>query len=169
MSRRLKLDVNGRAIMSSLMNNIKILMAAGSFAFSSIVVAQGMTPAKEDLECRYLSIIEQGFLANHVKYSSRDLELANRLIEQYLKRLDPSKIYLVQNDVDAIKKSMINVFEKTKNRDCSFLDEAQKLILARVSDRSAFAKQFLGKDFKFDPTTEFGFDPDKRAWPKNGD
>jgi carboxyl-terminal processing protease len=155
--------------MSSLVNNIKILMAAGSFALSSIVVAQGMTPAKEDLECRYLSIIEQGFLANHVKYSSRDLELANRLIEQYLKRLDPSKIYLVQNDVDAIKKSMINVFEKTKNRDCSFLDEAQKLILARVSDRSAFAKQFLGKDFKFDPTTEFGFDPDKRAWPKNGD
>ena len=151
--------------MSSLTKGIKGLVVAGSLAISSIAAAQ----LKDGLECRYLTVIEQGFLANHVKYSNRDAELATRVTEQYLKRLDPSKIYLTQADVDAIKKSMTNVFEKTKNRDCSFLDEAQKLVLERVKDRDAFAKKYLGKDFKFDATTEFSFDPDKKPWPKNND
>ncbi|HWU41938.1 MAG TPA: PDZ domain-containing protein, partial [Bdellovibrio sp.] len=148
--------------MSSL---IKGLVVAGSLVISVAANAQ----LKDGLECRYLTVIEQGFLANHVKYSTRDTELATRVTEQYLKRLDPSKIYLTQADVDAIKKSMTNVFDKTKNRDCSFLDEAQKLVLERVKDRDAFAKKYLGKEFKFDATTEFSFDPDKKPWPKNGD
>lgn len=151
--------------MSSLTKSIKVLFVAGSLAISSVATAQ----LKEGLECRYLTVIEQGFLANHVKYSNRDAELATRVTEQYLKRLDPSKIYLTQADVDAIKKSMTNVFEKTKNRDCAFLDEAQKLVLERVKDRDAFAKKYLDKSFKFDSTTEFSFDPDKKAWPKNND
>ncbi|MDG0818018.1 S41 family peptidase [Bdellovibrio svalbardensis] len=151
--------------MSSLTKSIKGLVVAGSLAISSVAVAQ----LKDGLECRYMTVIEQGFLANHVKYSNRDAELATRVTEQYLKRLDPSKIYLTQVDVDAIKKSMTNVFEKTKNRDCAFLDDAQKLVLERVKDRDAFAKKYLGKDFKFDSTTEFSFDPDKKAWPKNSD
>lgn len=147
------------------MNGVKAFIIAGSFAISSMALAQ----AKEDLECRYVSVIEQGFLGNHVKYSGRDAELATRVTEQYLKRLDPSKIYLTQADVDSIKKSMTNVFERTKNRDCVFLNEAQKLILARVNDRATFAKTYLGKGFKFDSTVEFGFDPDKKSWPKNGE
>lgn len=151
--------------MSSLTKGIKGLVVAGTLAISSVAVAQ----LKDGLECRYMTVIEQGFLANHVKYSNRDAELATRVTEQYLKRLDPSKIYLTQADVDIIKKSMSNVFEKTKNRECAFLDEAQKLVLERVKDRDAFAKKYLGKDFKFDATTEFSFDPEKKAWPKNGD
>ena len=78
--------------MSSLVKGIKGFVIAGSVVVSSIASAQ----LKEGLECRYLTVIEQGFLANHVKYSNRDGDLATRVTEQYLKRLDPSKIYLTQ-------------------------------------------------------------------------
>lgn len=149
--------------MGSFSKGVKGLIVAGSLTVSSMALAQ----LKEGLECRYLTVIEQGFLANHVKYSNRDAELQERVVDQYLKRLDPSKIYLTQADVDQIKKITGNVFEKTKNRDCSFLDQAQKLVLERVQDRAAFAKKYLGKDFKFDSTTEFTFDPEKKAWPKD--
>ena len=136
-----------------------------SLVFSgSVSLAQA---AKDGLECRYLSVIEQGFLANHVKYSTRDKELADRLTDQYIKRVDPSKIYFVQADVDKVKSLMTNVFDKTKNKDCAFLDEIQKMILQRVEDRAKFAKEFLGKDYKFDPKTEFVFDPDKKPWAKD--
>lgn len=141
----------------------KLAVVAGTLATSSLAFAQ----QKDGLECRYLTVIEQGFLANHVKYSTRDSELQNRVIEQSLKRLDPSKIYLTQADVDQIKKTMGNVFEKTKNRDCAFLEASQKIVVERVKDRMEFAKLYLGKDFKFDPTTEFTFDPEKKAWPKD--
>jgi carboxyl-terminal processing protease len=149
--------------MTALSCAIKSLVVISSLTVSSVAMAQ----VKEGLECRYLTVIEQGFLANHVKYSSRDAELQARVIDQYLKRLDPSKIYLTQADVEQVKKQMGNVFEKTKNRDCSFLDLSQKIIVARVKDRTDFAKKYLDKDFKFDPTTEFVFDPDKKGWPKD--
>lgn len=151
--------------MSSIFKGVKGLIVAGSLIVSSMALAQ----LKEGLECRYLTVIEQGFLANHVKYSNRDVDLQARVLDQYLKRLDPSKIYLTQADVDQIKKLTGNVFDKTKNRDCSFLDQAQKLVLERVQDRATFAKKYLGKDFKFDATTEFTFDPEKKAWPKDSD
>lgn len=149
--------------MRSLKNGVRGLVIAGSLVISSIASAQ----LKEGLECRYLTVIEQGFLANHVKYSSRDTDLQNRVIEQYLKRLDPSKIYLTEADANKIKATMGKVFEKTKNRDCGFLEASQTLVLERVKERAEFAKSFLGKDFKFDETTEFVFDPDKKAWPKD--
>ncbi len=149
--------------MRSLKNGVRGLVIAGSLVISSVASAQ----LKEGLECRYLTVIEQGFLANHVKYSSRDTDLQNRVIEQYLKRLDPSKIYLTEADANKIKATMGKVFEKTKNRDCGFLEASQTLVLERVKERAEFAKSFLGKDFKFDETTEFVFDPDKKAWPKD--
>ncbi len=149
--------------MTALSYVIKSGVIVSSFAVSSLAAAQ----VKEGLECRYLTVIEQGFLANHVKHSNRDAELQARVVDQYLKRLDPSKIYLTQADVDQIKRQTGNVFEKTKSRDCSFLEQSQKIIVARVKDRTDFAKKYLDKDFKFDPTTEFVFDPDKKGWPKD--
>lgn len=147
----------------SMSQKIKLAIVAGTLATSSLAYAQ----QKDGLECRYLTVIEQGFLANHVKYSVRDAELQTRVVEQYLKRLDPSKIYLTQPDIDQIRKITNNVFDKTKNKDCAFLDQTQKIVLERVKDRLEFAKRYLGKDFKFDSATEFTFDPEKKAWPKD--
>lgn len=148
--------------MSSFSKGFQGLLVAGTLAVSPIVSAQ----LKEGLECRYLPIIEQGFLAHHIKYSQKNSELESRVLDQYLKRIDPSKIYLTASDVDAIKKNAGSIFDKTKKRDCSFLDFAQKLVIEKVKSRAEFAKTYLGKDFKFDSTTEFVFDPEKKAWPK---
>src|SRR5207253_3317475 len=96
------------------LKGISGLVLAGSFLFfTSFSFAQ----SKDDLECRYMSAIEGGFLANHIRYANRDAELANHTIEQYIKRIDPSKIYLLSTDVDQIKGWMAGLFDKTKNKD----------------------------------------------------
>jgi carboxyl-terminal processing protease len=151
-----------------LFRGISGLVLTGSLVLlSSVSLAQ--SSSKDDLECRYMSAIEGGFLANHIRYTNRDVDLQNRTIEQYIKRLDPSKIYLLAGDIEQIKKSMNGLFDKTKNKDCAFLEEAQKLIVERAKERAEFTKKFLGKDYKFDPKTEFTFDPDKKPWPKDTD
>lgn len=132
------------------------------------VLAQGLSSkSKSRIECRYLSIIEGGFLNYHVKYSKRDKELEGQVIDQYIKRLDSSKIYLTQEDVEKVKQQMSGLFEKTKKGDCGFLFQIQSLVLERVKDRAEFAKSFLDKDYKFDSKTEFVFDPDKKSFPKD--
>ncbi|MBX3018948.1 MAG: carboxy terminal-processing peptidase [Bdellovibrionaceae bacterium] len=120
-----------------------------------------------ELQCRYITHIEQGFLSQHVKYAKRDQALQDRVVDQYVKQLDPTKVYLLKTDVDEIKKLMTKIFDKIEKKDCAPLKEAQTILAKRITERTDFAKKFLGKDYKFDPKTEFVFDPGKKAYPLN--
>lgn len=143
--------MNSKAILSFLL---------GIILFSS-------AHADEDsFACKYLTIIEQAFLNSHIVYKERDSALEARVIDQYIKRMDPSKTYFLQSDVDSIKKSMGDIFAKTKNKDCKFIEETQKIYVTRVKERAEYAKSLLGKNYKFDKTVEILFDPDKRSYPK---
>lgn len=147
---------------------LKISSILLPFLFANLALAQ-LRSEKAGLECRYIFPIEQGFLANHVKYSAIDKDLEARVLDQYLKRLDSAKIYLTQTDVDEVKKIMTGMFKKSQEQDCSFLTKVQEILKARVKERAEFAKGFLGKDYKFDSKTEFVYDPDKKPWPKDKD
>lgn len=137
----------------------------------SLAFAQGQSPGQSpmamDLKCQYLPHIENGFLSQHVKFSKRDSALQEKVVTQYLKRLDPSKIYLLKSDVEELKKSLAKIFDKIQNKDCNVLREAQKLVTKRVQERTESAKKFLGPDYKFDSKVEFVFDPDKKNYPAN--
>lgn len=119
------------------------------------------------LDCNWVDPIQSAYLANHLTYKSEDAELQRRVIEQYIKRQDPAKIYLVQADVDQIKSSMKNLFSQLKKKDCKFINTVQDIIVQRAEDRVAFVKSYLGKDFKFNKDTEFIYDPDKKQYPKD--
>jgi len=134
----------------------------------STLTFSGFAHAEEgnDLQCRFLYAIESGFLTQHVKYSQFDQALQDRVVEQYIKRLDPTKIYLLQSDVDQIKKNMAKVFDNIKAKDCASLDGVQKVLVERVKERAEFAKKMLDKSYKFDNKVEIVFDPDKKPFPK---
>lgn len=136
----------------------------GLFALLSSIALHA-APAENDLQCRYLSVIEQGFLQQHIKYANRDAALQERVVDQYMKRIDPTKVYLLKADVDKIKGMLANIFDKTKAKDCTALDEVQKLLLTRVEERAKFAKSMLDKNYKFDSKVEILFDPDKKPFP----
>ena len=95
-----------------------ILSFFAIFFLSSVTFAQLQTP-QPGLECRYIYAIEQAFLSQHVKITTFDKTLQTRTVEQYVKHLDPTKVYLTQADVDEVKKMMGDVFDQTKNKDCS--------------------------------------------------
>lgn len=118
------------------------------------------------LQCQFVYTIEQMFLGNHIKFQTRNTELENRLIDQYIKRLDSSKIYFTQSDVSKIKKMMKGAFEKIKTRKCDFLKDVQKIYLEKVQARTEFAKKLLNDTYKLDEKAEFVFDPDKRDFYK---
>lgn len=134
------------------------------FLFSSVTQAISLDA---ELQCRFLNPIEQGYLAQHIKFSVADSALQERVIEQYLKRLDPTKVYFTKADAEQVKKVMSNIFEKISGAkpDCKALDDVQDLMVTRVKERAQFAKEFLGKDYKFDNKVEFIFDPDKKPYP----
>ncbi|MFN7727858.1 MAG: S41 family peptidase [Bdellovibrio sp.] len=146
-------------------------MKAFLFLFTSLSLSPAafaqLAGGQAVLECKYLYTIEQAFLSQHVKINGEDAALQARLVEQYVKRLDPTKVYLLQTDVDEVKKMMVNVLAQVKNKDCAVLNKVQALLLTRVKERAAFAKKMLGKTYSFDAKVEFVFDPENKKFAQN--
>jgi carboxyl-terminal processing protease len=145
-------------------NMLAVLVAVGCF---SIKPAQAqMFDFNKSLDCNWVDPVQSAFLSNHLVYKEKDAELQKRVTAQFIKHLDPAKIYLLESDVDGIKAKMKNVFELVAKKDCKFATESQELLVKRVTERTDYIKKALGKDFKFNKETEFVYDPDKKTFPK---
>lgn len=127
---------------------------------SSTAFAQG-------LECRYLEPIMKGFLKHHVTQQRVTKNVEQRVIDQYIKRLDGSKLYLTSGDVKWIRSKMKGIVnQKIRRFDCSPLFEVQKVYNKRVEERLAYAKKWVAKSPKVNKKLEIVLDPDEREYPK---
>jgi carboxyl-terminal processing protease len=137
------------------------------FGFSSSSVhAQLLNSSRQSLDCKFAYPIQQAYVSQHANYTELIQALEDRTIEQYMKRLDPSKIYLLESDIKQIKKQLSRLFSKVKSKNCGDLNQVQGLLNNRVRERAEFAKAFLDNKYQFDPSVELELDRDKTPYPK---
>ena len=130
--------------------------------------AANAAPQTPLLNCRNIDKIQKVFLSQHINFKDASPEVEARTIDQYTKRLDAAKIYLLDSDIAQVKKDMKGLFAQLKDENCATLDKVQELYLKRVQERADFAKKTLSdKKWKFDNKTELLLDPDQRQYPKN--
>lgn len=149
------------------------------FGFSFAVVLGGWTlfqsPAHSqftstpslELSCVHIYPIQMKYLEKHVNFADLTSNLEARSIDQFIKRLDPAKLYLLESDARKIQKLMSGVFNKTKNKDCTPIQKAYEIYTKRLDERVEYAKKYLGKKFKFDEKTKVVLDPDARKRAKS--
>ena len=89
-------------------------------------------------------------------------KLENRVKEQFIKSLDPDKIYWTQSDVNNIRKQLKNILKKIKKENCSDLNRVYSLYYQRVSERTRFAKDYLSTKFVLEPEIQLVLDARKR-------
>lgn len=119
-----------------------------------------------ELGCVHIYPVQMKYLEKHVNFSKMTPNLEARTVEQFIKRLDSSKLYLLDKDVKDIEKMMTGIFDKIRAKDCSALDKANQLFVKRVEERTAHAKKFLNDKFKYDAKTQIQRDPQDRPRPK---
>ena len=100
------------------------------------------------LQCRYLNDIQNRFLESHIHFSSVSLTLQNRTIEQFIKTLDPNKLYFLRGDMQKIKKRTRKFFSDLRKRNCKPLYDIYNIFKKRVSERTLMAVQYIQDDFK---------------------
>jgi carboxyl-terminal processing protease len=146
---------------------LQLFVALSFVSISSQSFAQFQRSQSLELSCVHIYPIQIKYLEKHVNFSKLTKNLEARTIEQFVKRLDGSKLYLLSKDVKDIEKMMNGIYDKTRNKDCSALDKANALFVKRVEERVAYAKKFLNsKNFKYDPDTKIHRDPQDRPRPK---
>jgi carboxyl-terminal processing protease len=135
--------------------------------FVSQAGAQFQRTQALELSCVHLYPVQIKYLEKHVNFSKLTKNLETRTVEQFVKRLDGSKLYLLDKDVKDIEKMMGAVFDKTRNKECSSLEKTNQLFVKRVEERVAYAKKYLGAKFKYEPKTKIHRDPQDRPRPKS--
>lgn len=137
-----------------------------SFLFTFTALAQ-QAPQSLELGCPHLYPIQMKYLEKHINYAKETPNLEARTIDQFIKRMDGSKLYLIDSDTRQIKKIMAGVFEKVKKNDCSQIEKANAYFIKKVKERVEFAKKYLeSKKFKFNPKASIYRDPEERPRPK---
>lgn len=146
------------------------LVVLATFGLGMVSTPSFGLSEKPVLSCRFIDKIQRQFLNQHIKFKEESPDVESRTIDQYVKHLDGAKIYLLQTDVDDIKKQMKGIFGllRSESADCAVIDRVAELYFKRVQERAQYAKKVLSdKKFKFDPKTELTLDPDSRQYAKS--
>lgn len=125
-----------------------------------------MRPQSIELSCIHLFPIQMKYLEKHINFSDESKNLESRTVDQFIKKLDGSKLYLLEKDVAEMQKLLGPIFSKLQKKDCSGVEKAQALFTQKVKERVEYAKKYLGPKFKFNDKTEILLDPDHRKRPK---
>ncbi|MGE0762662.1 MAG: S41 family peptidase [Bdellovibrionales bacterium] len=146
---------------------VKLRWLLFTLSFSALSAQAQFTRGQSlELSCVHLYPIQMKYLEKHTNFSQLNANLEARTIDQYVKRLDPQKLYLMEKDVQGVRKTLGGVFKKIQNRDCSGIKQVQKLFQQKVDERVAYAKKYLGLKFVYNPKTKITLDPDARKRPK---
>lgn len=103
----------------------------------------------------------------HLSRHPFDQEIAERAITQFLKMLDPMKLYFYRGDVDALMARHKEVQNVVRRGDVGFAYAAFRIFLSRVDQRLQLAEQLLSVRHDFTVDEEMITDPDQTDFPRD--
>ncbi|PHS09663.1 MAG: tail-specific protease [Blastopirellula sp.] len=107
--------------------------------------------------------------SEHLSKHPIDDEMSGRAFDQYLKMLDPLKLYFTQADMDKFMVNRTEIDDQVKSGDVSFGHEVFQVFLTRLDERVAMVDQILKSDLDFNREEEFVTDVDVLTYAKNQD
>ncbi len=103
----------------------------------------------------------------HYQPVELDQDFSEKTFDFYLKRLDPQKRFLLQSDVDALRKHRMGLNDELNRGALDFVDVVTEVSEKRLREVKALTSKLLAKplDFKLNDTLEL--DSDKIKFPAN--
>lgn len=103
----------------------------------------------------------------HIKQAPIDDQISSKLLDAYLKQLDPQKLYLTQDDVDSLNDFRTQLDDLIKAGNVEFATTTYDMYLKRLDERIAVAQQLIDADHDFTVDETMTVDPDKTPWAKS--
>ncbi|SEM22505.1 C-terminal processing peptidase-1. Serine peptidase. MEROPS family S41A [Syntrophus gentianae] len=125
-----------------------------------------LSSVSENLSCRRLPMVMDGFLANHYAIKTITPEVKTHAIEQMIKGLDPSKTMLYSSDVERLKPILYGLFASMQRGDCAALRPVYDVLVARARENEDLVRKILGPDYRLDETAELMINVNKRSYVK---
>ena len=125
-------------------------------------------PAAAELSCATLPEFAQLFLRNHVRHNELSAEVEKRALENYVLRLDRSRMLMTQAEADALKTSLAGTFAEIKAGRCTKLTDVHREFVRKHEAAAKFVRKIVeADDYAIDETATLVLDPDERGYPEN--
>ena len=94
-------------------------------------------------------------------------EFSEKAYDLYLKRIDVSKKFLLQSDVEDFSKYKKTIDDEINNGTFDFYKLTSSIIAKRIKEKEDWAKQILAKPFDYSIDEEFETDGEKQKYAAN--
>lgn len=106
---------------------------------------------------------------NQLHYSPKDIndEFSADLFDFYVDRMDGTRRYLTQEDVDQLKPYRTQLDDQINAGDYTFFNKSIELLDAGIAKAETYYKDILAKPFDFTVDETFELDGEKRGYAQN--
>ncbi len=115
------------------------------------------------LQDMLMSVLNQA----HYSPLKVDDEFSEKAYSLYLKRIDISKKFLLQSDVDAFSKYKKSIDDEINNGTFDFYKLSSEIIAKRIKEKEDWAKEILAKPFDYTIDEEYETDGEKAKYAAN--
>jgi len=103
----------------------------------------------------------------HLTRHPYDKEIYHRTVTQFVKMLDPNKVYFYQSDIDGFYARQAEVEKVSRNGDVNFAHQMFQVFLARVDERVKTVDQLLAMPLDFNADERYVVDRDSLQFARN--
>jgi len=121
----------------------------------------------EPLTCERIPELTRTYLHKHISFHYVNDDLRQRLIDTYLKRLDPSRSLYLTDEVQGLERKLRGVIQDVREGNCTELTAIQADQVTRYEALEKTVRTLLeDPEYALDTEAILIIDPEKRAWPK---
>jgi len=130
------------------------------------VVAPNLPTLKPDVQEAQAAHLAAGLLSRyHYKAMPLDDAMSGKIFDQYLKSLDPEKLYFLQSDIDRLLVDRTLLDDAILTEDLSAPFQIFNLYEQRVAERLTYARSLLKKGFDFQRDESYQIERKNQPWP----
>ncbi|MCH8330050.1 MAG: carboxy terminal-processing peptidase [Bacteroidetes bacterium] len=128
------------------------------FLFGSYMPTDRGDTKKEEL---LIKLVLEGLDRNHYEKLILDDEFSKKVFDLYIKRLDYYKRYLIQEDIDKLKKFQYAIDDIIKSNNFEFFSTSVEIITKRFEEADIYTQDILDQTFDLTVNETFELDAKK--------
>jgi carboxyl-terminal processing protease len=148
------------------MRKTRIFAVVAAFSILGLVAFRNINheQAKDEM---IMKLIVQGINSSHYAPFDIDDTFSRAVFKDYLDRLDYSKRYFTQSDIDRLTTFETKIDDQIRNGNYEFFDQSDAIYEQRMAMVKNFYKEILAQPFDFTVDESIELSADKMPWARD--
>ncbi len=137
-------------------------------ALLGVTTCSASPPPGMPLTCAAMPRLFELLFDQHVQVKRLDADLERRVIDSYLRRIDPSRALLTASEAEATRLQLNGLLGEVAEGNCQRIEAVHVQMAKRYIATERLVRGILARpDFAIDKTTRLNIDPEQRGYAKD--